>query len=105
LFVSHALATHATIFTSTTIFRSIMETLDNGKSINDTVNGDVPDTISCIRFHAEAIDKLQDDITPSSDDGLNIVVREPIGVVAAIDRKSTRRNSSHVSISYAVSGV
>src|SRR5699024_325308 len=63
---------------------AIMETLDNGKPINDTVNGDVPDTISCIRFHAEAIDKLQDDITPSSDDGLNIVVREPIGVVAAI---------------------
>lgn len=63
---------------------AIMETLDNGKSIKDSLTGDIPETIDCIRFHAEAIDKLQDDITPSSDNGLNIVVREPIGVVAAI---------------------
>jgi len=63
---------------------AIMETLDSGKPIADNTNTDVPESISCIRFHAEATDKLQDDITPSSDNGLNIVVREPIGVVAAI---------------------
>jgi gamma-glutamyl-gamma-aminobutyraldehyde dehydrogenase len=63
---------------------AIMETLDSGKPITDNVNTDVPESIAVIRFHAEAIDKLQDDITPSSDKGLNIVVREPIGVVAAI---------------------
>lgn len=63
---------------------AIMETLDSGKPITDNINTDVPESIAVIRFHAEAIDKLQDDITPSSDKGLNIVVREPIGVVAAI---------------------
>lgn len=63
---------------------AILETLDSGKPIFDTIQTDLPETIECFRFHAEAIDKIQDEITPSDDNTLNIVVREPIGVVAAI---------------------
>lgn len=63
---------------------AILETIDSGKPIFDTVQTDLPETIECFRFHAEAIDKIQDEITPSDDKTLNIVVREPIGIVAAI---------------------
>lgn len=63
---------------------SVLEALDSGKPMIDTVEIDMPETIECFRFHAEAIDKLQDEITPSDGKTLNLVVREPIGVVAAI---------------------
>jgi len=63
---------------------AVMESLDSGKPICDTYNGDVPETVECFRFSAEAIDKLNDEITPTSSGTLNIVKREPIGVCAAI---------------------
>ncbi|MGL6199175.1 MAG: aldehyde dehydrogenase family protein [Lachnospiraceae bacterium] len=63
---------------------AVMETLDSGKPICDTVGGDIPETVECFKFHAEAIDKLQDEITNSGGSGYTLVVREPIGVVGAI---------------------
>lgn len=63
---------------------AVLETLDSGKPVYDTVQTDIPEVVECFKFHAEAIDKLQDEITPSDDKTLNIVVREPIGVVAAV---------------------
>lgn len=63
---------------------AVMETIDSGKPIYDTVTGDIPETVECFRFAAEAIDKLNDEITPTPADALNIVRRVPIGVCAAI---------------------
>lgn len=62
----------------------VMEALDAGKPITDCVKIDIPETANCIRWHAEAQDKLYDQIAPSAPDGLGLIVREPVGVVAAV---------------------
>ena len=58
--------------------------MDAGKPITDCVEIDVPEAADCIRWHGAAQDKLYDQIAPSSPDGLGLIVREPIGVVAAV---------------------
>ena len=63
---------------------AVMEALESGKSIKDCVSIDVPETIDCIQWHAEAIDKIYDQISPSGDAALGMIVREPIGVVACV---------------------
>ena len=63
---------------------AVMESLDSGKPIRDCDLLDVPETIATIRWHAELIDKLYDDVAPTSDDAMAIIRREPIGVVAAV---------------------
>lgn len=63
---------------------AVMESIDSGKPICDTLDGDLPETVSCFRFAAEAIDKINDEITPTPDNCMNLVRREPIGVCAAI---------------------
>lgn len=61
-----------------------MEALDAGKPITDCKEIDVPQTANCIRWHGEAQDKLYDQIAPSSPDAVAMIVREPVGVVAAV---------------------
>ena len=63
---------------------AVMEALDAGKPITDCVEIDIPETANCIRWHAEAQDKLYDQIAPSAPDAVGLIVREPIGVVAAV---------------------
>ncbi len=63
---------------------AVMESLDSGKPINDCVTVDLPETIGCLKWHAEAIDKIYDQVSPASDDHIAIVVREPIGVVGLV---------------------
>ena len=63
---------------------AVMESLDSGKPIRDCVQIDLPETIHTIKWHAELIDKIYDQTAPSGDDALSIILREPIGVVAAI---------------------
>jgi len=62
----------------------VMEAIDAGKPITDCLEIDVPETANCIRWHAEAQDKLYDQIAPSSPDAVGLIVREPIGVVGAV---------------------
>jgi len=63
---------------------AVMEAIDAGKPITDCLEIDVPETARCIRWHAEAQDKLYDQIAPSSPDAVGLIVREPIGVVGAV---------------------
>ncbi len=63
---------------------ALLETLDMGKPISDSINVDVPATTRCIRWCAEAIDKLYDEIAPTGVNELGLVTREAVGVVAAI---------------------
>lgn len=63
---------------------AVMESLDSGKPICDTLLGDVPETANTFLWHAESIDKAQDRITVTDHDHLALVVREPMGVIAAI---------------------
>ncbi len=61
-----------------------LEALEGGKPISDALGIDLPETVATIRWHAEAVDKICDKITPSDPGFLAMVVREPIGVVAAV---------------------
>ncbi len=63
---------------------AVMESLDSGKPILDCETIDVPETIHCIKWHAEAIDKIYDQTGPTGDDAISMIVREPIGVVGAV---------------------
>lgn len=63
---------------------AVMESLDSGKTIYDCETVDVPETIHCIKWHAELIDKIYDQVAPASDDHIAMVVREPIGVVGLV---------------------
>ena len=61
----------------------MLETIDAGKPISDTVGLDMPETAACIRWHAEAIDKLYGQVAPAPADVVATITREPIGVVGA----------------------
>ncbi|MBT8459282.1 MAG: aldehyde dehydrogenase [Boseongicola sp.] len=63
---------------------AVMESIDSGKPILDCETIDIPETIHCIKWHAEAIDKIYDQTSPTGDDAISIIVREPVGVVGAI---------------------
>jgi len=63
---------------------AVMESIDSGKTIYDCEEVDVPETIHCIKWHAEAIDKLYDQVAPTSDDHMAMIVREPVGVVGLV---------------------
>jgi acyl-CoA reductase-like NAD-dependent aldehyde dehydrogenase len=63
---------------------ALLETLDMGKPIRDSLSIDIPAAVRCLRWFAEAIDKLYDEIAPTSGGVLAMVRRAPLGVVAAI---------------------
>ena len=63
---------------------AVMESLDSGKPIRDCETIDIPETIHCIKWHAEAVDKIYDQTSPTGDDAISMIVREPIGVVGAV---------------------
>jgi acyl-CoA reductase-like NAD-dependent aldehyde dehydrogenase len=63
---------------------ALLETLDMGKPINDSLKVDVPGAARCIRWYAEAIDKVYDQVAPTGSDALALITREPMGVVGAI---------------------
>jgi len=63
---------------------AVLESIDSGKTIYDCETVDVPETIHCIKWHAELIDKIYDQVAPASDDHIAMVVREPVGVVGLV---------------------
>jgi acyl-CoA reductase-like NAD-dependent aldehyde dehydrogenase len=63
---------------------ALLESLDVGKPIRDTLSVDVPSAAKTIQWFAETIDKLYGEVGPTGPDALSLVTREPMGVVAAI---------------------
>ena len=63
---------------------AVLESLDSGKTIYDCETVDVPETIHCLIWHAELIDKIYDQVSPASDDHIAMIVREPVGVVGLV---------------------
>jgi 4-guanidinobutyraldehyde dehydrogenase/NAD-dependent aldehyde dehydrogenase len=63
---------------------ALLETLDMGKPISDSLNIDLPGTVDALNWSGEAIDKVYDEVAPTSEDQLGLVTREPVGVVVAI---------------------
>ena len=45
---------------------AVMESIDSGKTILDCMTVDLPETVKCLRWHAELIDKIYDQVAPSS---------------------------------------
>lgn len=63
---------------------AVLETIDTGKPISDSLTTDLPETINSLAWHAELADKLYDRIAPTSADNVGLIYRQPIGVVGAI---------------------
>jgi gamma-glutamyl-gamma-aminobutyraldehyde dehydrogenase len=63
---------------------AVLESLDSGKPIRDCATIDLPETLHCLAWYAEASDKCYDQISPSGDDAMGLIVREPAGVVACV---------------------
>ncbi len=63
---------------------AVLESLDSGKPVSECQTVDIPDTVHTIRWHAELIDKIYDNMAPVGPDALTMVVREPIGVVGLV---------------------
>ncbi|GAB3977885.1 aldehyde dehydrogenase family protein [Actinoallomurus acanthiterrae] len=63
---------------------ALLETLDVGKPIGESLRVDVPSAASCLQWYAEAIDKAYDEIAPTGPDALALITREPLGVVGAV---------------------
>jgi acyl-CoA reductase-like NAD-dependent aldehyde dehydrogenase len=62
----------------------LVETMDVGKPIGDSLAVDAPFAANCIQYYAEFADKLVDEIAPTGPDDLALIRREPLGVVGAI---------------------
>src|ERR1700757_4964425 len=63
---------------------ALLETLDMGKPISDSLKVDVPAVAHCLEWYAEAIDKIYDEVAPTGPRALALITREPMGVVGAI---------------------
>ena len=63
---------------------ALLETLDVGKPIRDSVGTDIPNAADCIAYYGEFADKLYDEIAPTGPKDLALIRREPLGVIAAI---------------------
>ena len=61
-----------------------LETLDNGKPINDSRAADLPLAIDCLRYYAGWADKIHGDTIPIRGDYFCYTRREPIGVCGQI---------------------
>jgi gamma-glutamyl-gamma-aminobutyraldehyde dehydrogenase len=63
---------------------ALLETLDVGKVIGNSLAVDAPFAADCIQYYAEFADKLVDEIAPTGPNDLALVRREPLGVIGAI---------------------
>lgn len=63
---------------------AVLESLESGKPISECELTDLPETIVTIQWHAEAIDKIYDQISPANADAVGLITREPLGVVGCV---------------------
>ncbi|MEI6809184.1 MAG: aldehyde dehydrogenase [bacterium] len=63
---------------------ALLDCLDAGKPITDCMTMDLPDSVHCFRWHAEAIDKEYEKVSPTGPSNVAVIVREPLGVIGAI---------------------
>lgn len=63
---------------------ALLETLDVGKPITESVRVDVASAAYCIQWYAEALDKIYDEVAPSGSAALVTVTREPLGVIGCV---------------------
>ena len=63
---------------------ALLDTLDMGKPISETVNVDAPGSAFFFQWHAEAADKIYDEIAPTGGRDIAMIRRVPLGVIGAV---------------------
>jgi aldehyde dehydrogenase (NAD+) len=63
---------------------AMLETLDNGKPINDSRNADLPLVLDCYRYYAGWADKIEGHTIPITGPFFTYTRHEPVGVVGQI---------------------
>lgn len=63
---------------------ALLDTLDMGKTITDSSTIDAPGSAHFFQWHAEAIDKLYDEVAPTGGRDVAMIRRMPLGVVGAV---------------------
>lgn len=63
---------------------AVLGVRDNGTEIKMAIKGEPKTAADVIRFYAEAIDKINGEITPTSHEVLSLIQKEPVGVVGII---------------------
>jgi len=63
---------------------SILESMENGKTVREAAGADVDPAIDCFRYYAGWVRKLHGETIPVDGPYLNYTLREPVGVVGAI---------------------
>lgn len=63
---------------------ALLDSLDMGKLVKDAATIDAPGSAHFFQWHAEAIDKLYDEIAPTGAPDLALIRRVPLGVVGAV---------------------
>jgi acyl-CoA reductase-like NAD-dependent aldehyde dehydrogenase len=63
---------------------ALLETMNCGKPISDSLNVDVASCANNMQWYAECIDKLYGEIAPIPRDSVAFIEREPMGVVGAV---------------------
>ena len=63
---------------------ALLETLDVGKPIGNSINVDVTLAANNLQWYAESIDKVYGQLAPVGDDAIAMITREPMGVIGAV---------------------
>ncbi|MER6141951.1 aldehyde dehydrogenase [Streptomyces sparsogenes] len=63
---------------------ALLDTLEMGKPITESVRVDVAKAADTIAWYAEAVDKTYDEVAPTPGDALALITREPLGVIGAV---------------------
>ena len=63
---------------------ALLETLEVGKPISDSLSVDTQSAARAIQWYAETIDKTYDEIAPTPRNAIAMITREPLGVVGAV---------------------
>jgi gamma-glutamyl-gamma-aminobutyraldehyde dehydrogenase len=63
---------------------ALLESVDGGKLLAQARANDIPTVAATLRWYAEAIDKIYDEVVPTGGDQFATITREPLGVVGAV---------------------
>lgn len=63
---------------------AIVETIDNGKAVRETLNADIPLAIDHFRYFASVIRSEEGSLNELDKDTVSLIVHEPLGVIAQI---------------------
>ena len=71
---------------------ALLDTLDMGKPISETVNVDAPGSAFFFQWHAEATDKIYDEIAPTGGRDIAMIRRVPLGVICLLYKYRSPRD-------------